>query len=177
LAVDGTCDASLWGLFAFGMYGADDPRITATMEALREHLWVRAGVGGMARYEDDHYQRISPNIPGNPWVICSLWLADYLLEKKESDEELAKAQEILSWVADHGLPSGVLGEQIHPFSGEPISVSPLTWSHASYVTTIHRFLRRLAKQQALPEVPERREDWVGRLYNKTCDAIHGLCKF
>ena len=27
LVVDGTCDASLWGLFAFGLYKADDPRI------------------------------------------------------------------------------------------------------------------------------------------------------
>ena len=34
--VDGTCDASLWGLFAFGLYNADDPRLVATMTALRE---------------------------------------------------------------------------------------------------------------------------------------------
>ncbi len=176
LEVDFTCDSSLWGLFAFGMYDADDPRIRATMEAVQGRLWIKTPVGGMARYEDDPYQRVSPEVPGNPWLICTLWLADYLLEKSGSDEALAEAQEILTWVTNHGLVSGVLSEQIDPVSGEPISVAPLTWSHAAYVTTTHRLLRRLAERRLLPESPERQEDWVGRLYDKTCDAIHGLCK-
>ena len=98
LQVDATCDSSLWGLFAFGMYDAADPRVSATMEAVRERLWVKTPVGGMARYEDDPYQRVSPEVPGNPWIICTLWLADYFLEKRGNDEELAQAQEILTWV-------------------------------------------------------------------------------
>ena len=177
LQVDATCDSSLWGLFAFGMYGAADPRVAATMEAVQERLWVKTPVGGMARYEDDPYHRVSPEVPGNPWIICTLWLADYLLEKRDNDEELAQAQEILTWVTNHALHSGVLGEQIDPITGEPISVSPLTWSHAAYITTTHRLLQRLADRRSLPESKERQEDWVGRLYKKTCDAIHGLCKF
>jgi GH15 family glucan-1,4-alpha-glucosidase len=112
-----------------------------------------------------------------PWIICTLWLADYLLEKRDNDEELTQAQEILTWVTNHALHSGVLGEQIDPITGEPISVSPLTWSHAAYITTTHRLLQRLADRRSLPESQERQEDWVGRLYKKTCDAIHGLCKF
>lgn len=103
---------------------------------------MKTAVGGMARYEDDPYQRVSPEVPGNPWLICTLWLADYFLEKRDRDGELAEAQEILTWVTNHALPSGVLGEQIDPLSGEPISVSPLTWSHAAYITTTHRLLRR-----------------------------------
>ena len=176
LQVDATCDSSLWGLFAFGMYDAGDPRVSATMEIIRKRLWVKTPVGGMARYEDDPYQRVSSEFPGNPWLICTLWLADYLLEKGGSDEELDQAQEILTWVTNHALPSGVLGEQIDPITGEPISVSPLTWSHAAYITTTHRLLRRLAERRSLPESQERQEDWVGRLYNNTCDFIHGLCK-
>ena len=35
LQVDATCDSSLWGLFAFGMYGAADLRVSATMEAVQ----------------------------------------------------------------------------------------------------------------------------------------------
>jgi GH15 family glucan-1,4-alpha-glucosidase len=174
--VDATCDSSLWGLFAFGMYGADDPRVSATMEALRERLWAKTSVGGMARYENDSYQRVNPEVTGNPWLICTLWLADYLIEKANSDDDLVKAQDILTWVTNQSLPSGVLGEQIDPFSGEPRSISPLTWSHAAYITTTHRLLRRLTAKRSLPESPGRREDWVGRLYNRTCDAIHGLCK-
>jgi glucoamylase len=177
LQVDGTCDSSLWGLFAFGMYRAGDPRVIATMETLRERLWVKTAVGGMARYENDPYQRLSPEGPGNPWLICTLWLADYFLEKGASAEELSQAQEILTWVTNHTLPSGVLGEQLDPFSGEPISVSPLTWSHAAYITTTHRLLRRLAAQRSLPESPRRQEDWVGGLYRNACNVIHDICKF
>ena len=85
LVVDGTCDASLWGLFAFGLYKADDPRITATVAALKEKLWVRTPVGGMARYEDDRYQQVNPELPGNPWFIATLWLADHLVMKATSE--------------------------------------------------------------------------------------------
>ncbi|MCL6622333.1 MAG: glycoside hydrolase family 15 protein [Syntrophobacterales bacterium] len=181
LTPDLTPDASLWGLFAFGLYAAEDPRIAATLACLRERLWVPGPVGGMARYEGDPYHRVSPEGPGNPWFLCTLWLADYLLERgDEAGEE--EALGLLTWVADHALPSGVLAEQLHPLTGEPLSVSPLTWSHATYVTTLHRLLKRRAKKGALPEAPAafapylRPEDWIERLYAQTCDSIHGLCK-
>jgi len=182
LVVDATCDASLWGLFAFGLYTADDPRLVATMAALREKLWLNTGIGGMARYEGDAFHRISQEVPGNPWVICTLWLADYLVEQGD-EAGLVEAQEILQWVAARALPSGVLPEQFHPFTGQPLSVSPLTWSHATYVATVHRLLGRLAKKPAVTEAGEtvgpyrRPEDWIERLYAQTCDSIRGICKF
>ena len=182
LKVDPVCDASLWGLFAFGMYSPDDPRITATMETLREKLWVRGPASGMARYEDDYYHRIGLETPGNPWIICTLWLADYFIQKGETDEDLNRAMEILFLVADRALPSGVLPEQFHPFTGAPLSVSPLTWSHAAFITTMHLLLRRLAKRNACPvcgttPLPYlRREDWIEQLYFNTCSSIHGTCK-
>jgi len=37
---------------------------------------------------------------------------------------------------DHSLPSGIMAEQLHPVSAEPISVSPLTWSRASYAASV-----------------------------------------
>nr|HDM99867.1 hypothetical protein [Deltaproteobacteria bacterium] len=103
--VDATCDSSIWGLFAFGMYKADDARLVATMDTLRKRLWVKTRVGGMARYEDDPYQRVSREVVGNPWFICTLWLADFLLEKADSDEGTDQAVEILLWVTDHALPA------------------------------------------------------------------------
>lgn len=181
LEADLTCDASLWGLFAFGLYMADDPKIIATMEALREKLWVRTPVGGMARYEHDIYHQVSPELPGNPWFICTLWLADYLMERGD-EAGLKEALEIFVWVADHALPSGVLAEQINPLTGEPLSVSPLTWSHATYIASIHRYLRCQARRGLIPEAQAtftpylRREDWLERLYSQTCDAIHSICK-
>ena len=43
--------------------------------------------------------------------------------------------------AEHALPSGVLAEQVNPYSDAPLSVSPLTWSHASFVSTVHDYVQ------------------------------------
>src|SRR5881394_1594445 len=48
----------------------------------------------------------------------------------------------LEWCATRALPSGVLSEQVHPYTGEPLSVSPLTWSHAAFVSAVQRYARR-----------------------------------
>ncbi len=182
LEVDGTLDASLWGLFAFGLYSARDPRIVSTMNMMREILWVKTEVGGMARYEGDYYHRVSEEVPGNPWFICTLWFADYLTHKAENEKELENAMEIINWVAGHTLPSGVLAEQVHPFNGEPLSVSPLTWSHATFVSSTQRIIRRLAAMKTCPECDMtlvrdmRRVDWIEKLYAEACESIHGICK-
>jgi len=179
--IDATCDASLWGLFAFGLYSVDHPKISSTFTTLREKLWVKTQVGGMARYENDLYQQVSPAVPGNPWFICSLWLADYLTEKAANEKELARALEIMEWVCNHALPSGVLAEQINPITGEPISVSPLTWSHATFVASTQRILRRLGRMKVCSQCGSsltgrsRTEDWVEQLFAQTCDSIHGSC--
>ncbi len=182
LAVDAVCDSSLWGLFAFGLYAEDDPKITSTMNALRERLWLNTPVGGMARYENDTYHRKSAELTGNPWFICTLWLADYLVAKAQTEEDLEEPIRILEWTAEHALPSGVLAEQVNPLTGEPVSVSPLTWSHATYITTTQRLLRRKANMETCPECglpPTARvpgEDWLAKLYGKACDSIRGICK-
>jgi GH15 family glucan-1,4-alpha-glucosidase len=182
LVVDGTCDASLWGLFAFGLYGASDPRLAATFSTLRERLWVRTPVGGMARYEEDSYYRVSSEVPGNPWFIATLWLADYLMARAGSEAEMRDALDILDWVAGHALPSGVLAEQVHPITGAPLSVSPLTWSHATFVATVQHMSRRLARLKECPTcglslvAESRREDWIEKMFGEACDAIHGLCR-
>jgi GH15 family glucan-1,4-alpha-glucosidase len=181
-AVDPSCDASLWGLFAFGLYSVDDPRIVSTMTALKEKLWLQTEVGGMARYEGDIYHRVSKEFPGNPWFICTLWLADYLTDKAMDEKELAEALQLLEWVADHALPSGVLAEQVHPTSGEPLSVSPLTWSHATYVASCQRVIRKMTRMKICPTCglsalePGRDEDWIEKLYSQACDKIRGICK-
>jgi hypothetical protein len=36
----------------------------------------------------------------------------------------------------------VLSEQVHPYTGEPLSVSPLTWSHAAFVSAVQHYARR-----------------------------------
>jgi GH15 family glucan-1,4-alpha-glucosidase len=182
IEVDETCDASLWGLFAFGLYSAEDPRIQETMGTLRERLWVKTKVGGMSRYEGDTYYRRAQEVPGNPWFICTLWYADYLIARAEQEEDLQEAIDILSWTAEHALPSGVLAEQVDPLTGSPLSVSPLTWSHATFVASCQHVLRRLQKIDrcpacGLPITPGMRsDDWLEKLYGEACDTIRGICR-
>ncbi|HKQ99106.1 MAG TPA: glycoside hydrolase family 15 protein [Pyrinomonadaceae bacterium] len=144
--VDETIDASLFGIFFFGAFGVDDPMVRDTMRAVEERLWAKTEVGGLARYESDGYMRVTDDtekVPGNPWFICTLWLADYRIAAARTLEELESAVEILEWVVGRALPSGVLAEQVDPLSGEPVSVSPLTWSHSTVVATVIAYLRKL----------------------------------
>jgi ferredoxin len=41
----------------------------------------------------------------------------------------------------------VLAEQVNPYTNEPISVSPLTWSHATVVSTTIKYLEKLEALQ------------------------------
>jgi oligosaccharide amylase len=150
---DPTLDASLCGLWYFGMFAPDEPRIVASMEAMRDRLWVKTDVGGLARYENDYYHQVSDDIesvPGNPWFICTLWLAQWYIAQAQSENDLEPALELLDWVTDHDLQSGVMAEQVHPYTNEPLSVSPLTWSHATLVQTVQEYL---AKQAHLNRCP------------------------
>lgn len=140
LEVDATIDASLYGIFAFGAYPADDKKVQSTMDQILSALKVG---GGISRYENDPYYKQSDSSPSNPWFITTLWTAQYKIAKAKTKKELDEALEILEWVADHALPSGVLAEQVNAETNEPISVSPLTWSHGTYIATVQEYLNKL----------------------------------
>lgn len=117
--------------------------MAATMDALERRLWRRSDVGSMARYEDDYYHQVSKDstaAPGNPWFIRTLWLTDWCAARARTVADLTRARELLEWVCAHALPSGVLAEQVHPYTGQPMSVSPLTWSHAASVESVNQYL-------------------------------------
>ena len=144
--LDMTADSSSYALFAFGAFEPDDPRIVAQMTQDFERLWIKTPIGGCARYERDYYHQIERDkidqVPGNPWVICTLWHAQWRIAAARNLDELRKALPLLEWAATRALPSGVLAEQFHPHTGEPMSVSPLTWSHATYCMVVVEYLRR-----------------------------------
>jgi oligosaccharide amylase len=139
---DATVDASLFGIFYFGCFDADDEMVVSTMRAVEETLTLKTYVGGVARFENDDYVRVSDETIGNPWFTCTLWLAEYYLARARSRSELARVVETLNWVVDRAQPSGVLAEQLDPLTGEHVSVSPLTWSHSTYVATVHSYLTK-----------------------------------
>ncbi len=139
---DMTVDSSISAVFLFGAFRPTDRIVEGTMRSLRDHLWIRSGVGGMARYENDYYQRVSKDVPGNPWFICTLWLARWYIARAATIEQLKEGLDLLYWVARHSRPSGVLAEQINPFTGSPVSVSPLVWSHAEFVIAVCEYLEK-----------------------------------
>jgi GH15 family glucan-1,4-alpha-glucosidase len=145
---DATIDISLAGIFLFGMLPAADPRVVATMKAIEQRLTVRTPVGGIARYENDYYFQISQDVasvPGNPWFISTLWLAEWYIATAATLDDLERPLALLRWCASKALPSGVLAEQVHPYTGEPLSVSPLTWSHAAFVSAVQHYARASAR--------------------------------
>lgn len=139
---DPTIDASLYGVFYFGCFDPHDEMVVNTMSAVEETLTIKTRVGGIARFENDDYVRVSSDVTGNPWFICSLWLADYYVAAARSKADLEKALEILNWTVDRALPSGVLAEQLNPLTGEHVSVSPLTWAHSTFVATVMNYLKK-----------------------------------
>ena len=142
--IDKTIDASVYAIFAFGAYPATDEKVERTMKQVIEKLWCNTDCGGLARYENDPYYRQNGDVPGNPWFVTTLWLAQYYIAIASSAKDLEEPLRILEWCADHALPSGVLAEQVHPFTHEPLSVSPLTWSHATFIATVQMYLDKLS---------------------------------
>ena len=72
-----------------------------------------------------------------------MWVAQYYVAIAKSTEDLERVINYLRWAVSHALPSGVLAEQINPYTGAAISVSPLTWSHAAVVQTVMDYLEKL----------------------------------
>mgnify|MGYP000091248577 FL=1 len=142
LTPDTTVDASLFGLFYFGSFEANDAMVENTMKAVEEHLTNHGPFGGLMRFENDGYMRSSDISPPNSWIITTLWLAEYYIAAANNVEDLAKALAILEWTANRALPSGVLAEQIDPETGSGVSVSPLTWSHSTFVATVHSYTEK-----------------------------------
>ncbi|PKL33738.1 MAG: glycoside hydrolase family 15 [Spirochaetae bacterium HGW-Spirochaetae-10] len=143
--LDPIIDISLLSLATFGILDPRDPRMSATFKAIENELRLKSTVGGFARYQGDVYQREenSPsNLPGNPWFISTLWVAEYLIESATDPSSLEGAMQYFNWCVNNALPSGVLAEQVSPVNGQPLSVSPLTWSHSAYVWTVIAYQKK-----------------------------------
>src|SRR5579859_784108 len=158
LTVDMILDSAIYGLWRFGMYPADDKRIAETMNAIAEQLSNKASCGGIARYHDDYYFKVEADtdkVPGNPWFMCTLWLAQWYIATAKNTGDLQPARDIINWVVAHQIPGGLLSEQLDPNTGAPLSVSPLTWSHAELIVTVDDFCRKSEqlRRSALSTLP------------------------
>jgi GH15 family glucan-1,4-alpha-glucosidase len=147
---DTTLESSVYGIFEFGVLPADDERVAATMLANKKGLTIQTDIGGVARYYHDYYFQSSDEIekvPGNPWIICTLWIAEWEIECAKTLADLDSPRMTLEWVVKHALESGILPEQVDPFTGGPLSVAPLTWSHATFVLAVVKYMNKYKKLQ------------------------------
>lgn len=131
---DDRLDASVLLALKLGLLPTGDPRFALTVDAVEARLW-RPPLGGLARYEGDSYYGAE-----NPWIVCTLWLAEARL--RLGDRE--RCRELLEWVAARSTPTLLLPEQVDPTTGAPRSATPLTWSHSTYVDVAHKYHRALA---------------------------------
>jgi GH15 family glucan-1,4-alpha-glucosidase len=152
--LDMTIDSALYALTEFSVLAIESPYVSSTLRQVEERLWVQTDIGGLARYENDYYHQVektdTKRVPGNPWFICTLWMARYHVMRARSTEELSKARQLLEWAADRAFTSGVMAEQLDPYTGEPLSVSPLTWSHAAYVRAVREYMVRAGRFSVCP---------------------------
>ncbi|GKS10594.1 glucan 1,3-alpha-glucosidase [Paenibacillus chitinolyticus] len=142
---DLTLESSVYGIFEFGVLPADDDRVVRTMQANKNGLSIKTSVGGVARYHHDYYFQRSQDVnqvPGNPWIICTLWIAEWEIECAKKLEDLEAPRQTLEWVVKHQMESGILPEQLDPYNGDPVSVAPLTWSHATFVLAVVKYLSK-----------------------------------
>ncbi len=144
LHYDLTIDASTaHGLSTFDILPPDDKRLIKEIADAKQALEVNSKIGGLARYQNDAYNRSNPSFQGNPWFITTLWFAQTSIKAAKNEADLESAKEALRWCARYASESGLLAEQLDPVTGEPLSVSPLVWSHAEFVRTVIQYLDRL----------------------------------
>jgi GH15 family glucan-1,4-alpha-glucosidase len=130
---DDTLDiSSLYGPFMYAGLPMNDERLLSTARNVEERLLNSSPSGGVLRYEHDNYFLTKREFKGNPWIVSTLWLAQYYTTAGQTE----KAKDLLDWALAHELPSGVLSEQFDPEDGSPLGVTPLVWSHAELVNTL-----------------------------------------
>jgi oligosaccharide amylase len=134
---DDRVDASVLLALKHGLLEYDDPRARRVVDGIEARLWRRE-VGGLARYEGDQYYGTE-----NPWLICTLWLAEARLRLGDPE----RCRELLEWVAAHATPSLLLPEQIDGVTGEPRSATPLSWSHSTFVDVLHKYQRQIVAKE------------------------------
>jgi oligosaccharide amylase len=139
---DHTVDlSSFFGPLYFGVIDPDDERVEEAFKTIEKTLQV-GNTDAYVRYERDNYYTMQEAGSPNPWVITTLWVAQYLIMKAKKVKELERPYKILEWTCSHATKGGVLPEQMHPHTGEHLSTAPLIWSHAEFAITVDDYIKK-----------------------------------
>lgn len=127
-------DASLLLIASTGFLPWDDPRVIATVEAIRRSLTVD---GLVMRYRSD------PAVDGLPpgegvFLACSFWLADALCAQGRWDEARTLFERLLVLCNDVGL----LSEEYDPAARQHLGNFPQAFSHVALINTAFNLGRR-----------------------------------
>lgn len=143
--------SSLFGLWYFNMLEQDHPLFQKSLHQMRLRLKNPTEIGGYIRYERDEYFKDTDL--ANPWFITTMWEALRKLNAPEVTEDTFQyVEHVLGWVEQYKYNSGVLAEQLNPYTGESRSATPLVWSHAVYVETVLKYLAERKKRASTPGV-------------------------
>ena len=141
---DKTIDASsFYGVYKFGVLPLGDERLVRAHDTLADKLFLKSDAGGVARFEGDQYHHPGGNVPGNPWIVTTLWNTQYKIDLVKSEQDLPDIVSDFTWVTKKALSSGILPEQVNAHNSDPLSAAPLIWSHAEYVISIVKYLEKL----------------------------------
>ncbi len=136
LAYDDTFDiSSLYGPYIYARLPLSNSRLATMFDLVKQRLLNTSPIGGVIRYQRDGYFLSKSQYAGNPWVVCTLWVAQYFTAINQKDE----AEKLIDWAMARALPGGVIGEQFDPENGSPMGVAPLVWSHAEFINTVLDF--------------------------------------
>lgn len=143
---DDTIDiSSFFGVFYFDILDINNQMISDAFDVVERELYCKTKIGGVMRYVGDEYHRINDNAPGNPWIITTLWVAQYRIKKAKNLQELEEVKKAFNWTCSQTTQAGLLPEQISSDEGVHLSAAPLTWSHAEFVTTVMQYLEKREK--------------------------------
>ena len=140
LEFDNTVDSSThYALLMFGDGLIDEKQLDANYKHLADRLADTSPSGGVIRYENDSYFLTDQKYLGNPWFICTFWLAEY----KMRSGNIESGKKLIDWALERSLPSGIMSEQVAPDNSRQIGVSPLVWSHAELVSSLMNLAKRI----------------------------------
>jgi GH15 family glucan-1,4-alpha-glucosidase len=118
-------DASALLVGLMGLLPADDPRVLATIDAVRAGLTDERGL--VLRYD----AAADDGLPGREgsFLLCTFWLAEALAAAGRLDE----AEDVLGRGAGHANDLGLLAEEVDPADGALLGNFPQAFSHLGLV--------------------------------------------
>ena len=124
-------DAALLTLPNVGYCEYDDPRMVATVQAIRENLEQE---GLVLRYRTD---KVNDGVGGGRegyFLACTFWLVDCLAGQRQ----YAEAREVFDRATAAGNDLGLFAEEFDPQSGELLGNFPQAFTHLAHIAAAVR---------------------------------------